>query len=89
MSHPLSVSMSVAVGVIALGLGLVAVRAWQRVRDARLLYLVGAFGAFMLKAVVAVAAGQRWIGHNASEITGSALDLTIVILLVAPFLHRQ
>ena len=85
-----SVVLIMAVGAVTLALTFLAAAAWQRTRNDKLLYVTTAFALFALKsAVTAAAIGYDLLGHHTVEVLGSAFDLVIVLLLVAPFVVRQ
>jgi hypothetical protein len=92
MAHPsehLAIYVITAVGALALGLTVLAIRAWNRSRSPRMLYLAGAFSVLALKGLVT--AGALWqhrIGHETLELLGSLFDLVVVLLLIAPVIHR-
>ncbi len=89
MGHPLGISMSIAVGIIAIGLAGLALSAWKRNNDVRMLYLCSAFGVFAFRAVIdPLQHLVGWPGHTGGELLTSVLDLATIALLVAPFLHR-
>lgn len=89
MSHPVGAVFSVAVGIISLGLTALAIAAYRRSADGRLLFLAGAFGAFVVKGILMFVDNRTHaLGHDVMEITSTGLDLLVVALLVAPFLKK-
>lgn len=96
MTHPLAPPLILVVGALSLFLAVMGLRAWLRARDARLLFVTGAFGLFGLKnLVVSVslwmegAGSGSFIRHTTLELMGAAFDLVVVLLLAAPFLRRR
>ena len=85
-----AVALIVAVHFISLALTIMALAAWRRSRDRRLLFVGAAFLAFALKSLLT--AYSLWTGflhHEDLEGAGAGFDLVIVLLLVAPFLFRS
>jgi len=78
-----------AVTVIALALTIIAILAWRRVRDLRLLLLAGGFALFFAKGVVLTTA-LFLTGLNLAElfIISSTFDLMILALFYGFTLRR-
>lgn len=89
MSHPLGAGFSLTVGVISFCLAVLAFAAYRRSDDRRMLFVMGAFAAFAVKGIlVFINWSVTIMSHNTLEVVRSALDLAVVLLLVAPFLKR-
>lgn len=85
-----AVAMIVAVLLICLTLTVLALAAWRRNRDRRLLFVAGAFLVFALKSLLtAYSLSSGFLHHEDLEGAGALFDLVIVLLLVAPFLFRN
>jgi hypothetical protein len=92
MAHPsehAAFYIILAVALVSLVLTALAVAAWRRARNTKLLYVATAFLLFAVKSLVtAWALEYHSVAHEHLELIGSAFDLLIVSLLVAPFLVR-
>jgi hypothetical protein len=72
---------------VSLALALLAGAALKRTGNRKLLPVMLAFCIFFLKSVLtAYSLRTDLVGHEDLELVGSFLDLTIVLLLVSPFL---
>lgn len=80
----------IAVGILALALTALALGAWRRTGDRRLLFVAAAFGIVVIKQVMTVySIAYETIGHQDLEMYNSVLDLGVMGALVAPFIWRR
>ena len=84
------VAVIVAVHVICLVLTVMALAAWRRSGNRRLLLVGLAFLVFAVKSLLtAYSVVTGFLHHEDLEGIGAGFDLVIVLLLVAPFLIRS
>ena len=87
--HDLGIVLISLAAVVSLVLMALAAAAWRKTGNRKLAFVTAAFGIFFAKsAVTAYSLATGAIGHEDLELAGAALDLSIVFLLVAPFLRR-
>jgi hypothetical protein len=89
--HPrdLGIVFIAATALASLVLCLLAAGALRRTGNRKLGFVTAAFAIFFLKAALtAYSLATGLLDHQDLELAGSALDLAIVFLLVAPFLRR-
>jgi uncharacterized membrane protein YccC len=72
---------------VSLALALLALGAWKRTGNRKLVPVMLAFWIFFAKSVLtAYSLRTDFLRHEDLELAGSLLDLVIVLLLVSPFL---
>lgn len=87
---PWSAGTSAVVALLALGLALLAFRAWRKRRNAGLAWVGGAFVVFAVKNVFsAYNVTEHAVPHDEIELILSLFDLLIMLMLFAPFLGRR
>ncbi len=90
VAHPNLATASALIAVVAcvsLILLVLAAAAWRRTGNSKLGFVTAAFACFFVKsAVTAYAIATEGIHHEDLELLGTAFDLAIVLLLVAPFI---
>ena len=80
---------SLLVGLIALAMAALAVRAWQRSGNRKLLLVSGAFALFLAKSLFsAYNVYTHLVPHDAIELALSLFDLVILALLFLPFVVK-
>lgn len=90
MVHPLPASLVLGVALVSLVLTVLALRAWRRRDNPKLLFVVAAFALFFVKGTLtAWSLFTGTIAHETLEVLLSGFDLLILMLLVTPFLLRR
>lgn len=89
VTHPLSVLIVLAVGVVSAALAIMGALAARRTGDNKLWFVTAAFLVFAAKGfLTSLSLWKDLIGHEDLEMVGAVMEFTAVILLVAPFLRR-
>lgn len=82
----LAVAASLTVAVLTAAMAYMGLRSFQKTRNPRLVFVVVAFLAFLLKSLF-VAYNVRWhaVPHDSIEFVSALFDLMIAALLFIPF----